>query len=76
MTLKNLSVLSYVNGYTQWHYRTDTISDIWDADYFSEHADMFAIGDTMIVSGAGGAAMACVVRADEFGVLLQRFMSL
>lgn len=52
--IRNLSVLGYAQGFTSWVYRTDTIPSLFQVDwndngYFNDAADMFNVGDTIIV---------------------------
>lgn len=49
---KNLSVLAYANGFTQWHYRSqdDTANVIIGTDYFNGAVDMLRAGDMIIVN--------------------------
>lgn len=52
---KNLSALSYANGFTLWHYRTpDSASDVLGAGYFDEAVRMFRAGDMVIVNAGVG----------------------
>ncbi len=45
---RNLSVLSYANGFTLWHYRTDdTRTTVLASGYFSEAADVVRKGDAI-----------------------------
>ncbi len=54
---KNLSVLSYANGFTLWHYRTtDQPADVDNAGYFNEAANMLRVGDFIFVNAGIGAA--------------------
>lgn len=49
---RNLSVLSYANGFTLWHYTTtDSLTTVTTANYFNDAADMLRKGD-MIVTNA------------------------
>lgn len=49
---RNLSVLSYANGFTLWHYSTDdALTGIVTAGYFNDASDMLRKGD-MIVTNA------------------------
>jgi outer membrane protein assembly factor BamB len=51
--LRNLSALSYANGFTLWHYRTDDpASTIDDNGYFNSAASMLRVGD-FILANAG-----------------------
>lgn len=48
---KNLSVLSYANGFTLWHYTTeDTDAKVKAAKYFDGAADMLRQGDLITVN--------------------------
>ncbi len=48
---QNLSVLAYANGFTLWHYATpDPASDVDDAGYFDEAADMVRVGDMIMAN--------------------------
>lgn len=48
---QNLSVLAYANGFTLWHYTTaDPASDVDDAGYFDEAADMVRVGDMIMAN--------------------------
>ena len=54
-----LSVLSYANGFSVWHYMSakDTVADMFADGYFDEAKDMLREGDTMylVSSSTGGA---------------------
>jgi hypothetical protein len=48
---ENLSVLSYANGFTLWHYRSeDTFEMIDDAGYFNDAASHLRKGDFLFVN--------------------------
>lgn len=53
MAFKNndLSVLSYANGFTLWHYRSggDALAAITAAGYFNEAADLLRVADMVVV---------------------------
>jgi len=54
---KNLSVLTYANGFTLWHYRTtDMPAEIDNAGYFDEAARMLRVGDFIFVNAGIGIA--------------------
>ncbi len=57
----DLSVLSYANGFTLWHYTTaDTLSDVTTtATYFDACADMVRVGDMIL----------CTLDTDAAGTL-------
>ena len=47
---KDLSVLTYANGFTLWHYTTvDPATDVDTAGYFNDAANIVRVGD-MIMS--------------------------
>lgn len=47
----NLSAISYANGFTLWHYRTDDlIADIDNAGYFNDANKMLRTGDFVFVN--------------------------
>ncbi len=50
---KNLSALTYANGFTLWHYRTpDLPSEVDNLGYFNEAARMLRVGDFIFVNAA------------------------
>lgn len=54
---KNLSALTYANGFTLWHYRTtDMPAEIDNAGYFDEAARMLRVGDFIFVNAGIGTA--------------------
>ena len=47
---KNLSVLSYANGFTMWHYVSDDkIDDILSHTYFDKVKGLIHTGDIIII---------------------------
>jgi len=68
-----LSAISYANGFTLWHYRTDDISaEIDNAGYFNMASKMLRPGDFMLVNtGINDAPMhgIVVVLNNESGVV-------
>ncbi len=47
----DLSVLSYANGFTLWHYATqDTAADVDTAGYFNEASHMIRQGDMIMAN--------------------------
>lgn len=52
---KALGALSYADGFTLWHYRTeDLIADVDNAGYFNEAANMVRVGDFVFLhTGVG-----------------------
>ncbi|HFA59103.1 MAG TPA: hypothetical protein ENJ83_00275 [Rhodospirillales bacterium] len=54
---RNLSALSYANGFTLWHYRTEDMpADVDNAGYFNEAAKMLREGDFVFVNAGIGTA--------------------
>ena len=50
---RNLSVLSYANGFTLWHYTTpDTATTVATAAYFNDASDLLRKGDLIITNTA------------------------
>lgn len=64
-SVRRLSVLAYANGFTLWHYKTgaDAVADASGSGYFDDAADMLAVGDLLMVSGASGARILAVAHA-------------
>jgi len=58
--IRNLSVLSYAQGFTLWHYRCDDVGAAKTAGFFDAARDMLAVGDMVLVSGAGGGTVVVV----------------
>ncbi|MBK8909012.1 MAG: hypothetical protein R3D28_01045 [Geminicoccaceae bacterium] len=47
----NLSAISYANGFTLWHYRTDDlIADVDNVGYFNDASKMLRTGDFVFVN--------------------------
>jgi hypothetical protein len=72
--VRNLSVLSYANGFTQWHYKADkdTIDQIVEhyLNYFMNGSDMLTSGDIIMINGSDGAAIRYVMTVDDRFVAL------
>ncbi|HEX6143357.1 MAG TPA: hypothetical protein VFZ01_11595 [Geminicoccaceae bacterium] len=52
---KNLSALSYANGFTLWHYKTtDAAADIDSAGYFNGASTMMRPGDFVFANASTG----------------------
>jgi cell wall-associated NlpC family hydrolase len=68
----SLSVLSYANGFTLWHYRTpDLAADIDNVGYFNDASDMLQPGDFVFVNSGLGSTPThgvMVVVANDGGV--------
>jgi hypothetical protein len=56
ITTRDLSVLSYANGFTLWHLKAsaDTQTEIAAKGYFDPAADLLADGDLVLVSASDG----------------------
>ena len=56
VAIRNLSVLAYAQGFTLWHYRAgaSALDRVAERGFFNDAADMFAVGDMVMVSAAGG----------------------
>ena len=66
-SLRNLSVLSYAQGFTLWHYRapTGTLAQATAPGFFNGAADMIAAGDMILVSAVGAGTILFVTSASE-----------
>jgi hypothetical protein len=52
---ENLSVLSYANGFTLWHYRTEDAATAVDtAGYFNVASRMLRVGDFIMLNAGLG----------------------
>ena len=70
---KDLSVLSYANGFTLWHYTTvDTAAVVDSAGYFNDAAHMLRTGDILVANvdtdGTPGAGL-FLVSANAGGIV-------
>lgn len=70
---KDLSVLSYANGFTLWHYTTvDTAAAVDSAGYFNDAAHMLRTGDILVANvdtdGTPGAGL-FLVSANTGGIV-------
>ena len=64
--IRNLSVLSYAQGFTLWHYRAGADSaPVTTEGFFNDARDMFAQGDMVLVSSPQGGQMLFVTTADQ-----------
>lgn len=72
-TLRNLYVLAYSGGFTQWVYKAPTLRvfEVMAPRFFDSVADMIAPGDMIMVTGAadGGAILYVSASNDAVGVL-------
>ncbi|HBT43263.1 MAG TPA: hypothetical protein DIW51_17750 [Rhodospirillaceae bacterium] len=70
---KDLSVLSYANGFTLWHYTSvDTAAVVDSAGYFNDAAHMLRTGDILVANvdtdGTPGAGL-FLVSANAGGIV-------
>lgn len=65
--IRNLSVLSYAQGFTLWHYKAGAarISEVSSDGFFDHAADMIAAGDMMMISAADGGRILLVAASGE-----------
>jgi hypothetical protein len=70
---ENLSVLSYANGFTLWHYRTDDTATVVDnSGYFNVASKMLRVGDFIMLNAGLGTSPThgmLVVVANSGGVV-------
>ena len=73
-TIRNISVLAYAQGFTQWHYRSadHTIADVLAPGFFAVVADagMVEHGDHILFSVADGGGSAILHKAGGVVVAL------
>jgi hypothetical protein len=67
--IRNLSFLTYAQGYTMWHYKANiptmsstlvppaSLAEVASPNFFLPAKDMLALGDMIAVSAADGGAM-------------------
>ena len=61
LNIKNLSVLSYANGFTLWHLATsDALADVDTVGYLNSVATMVREKDMLFISASDGTGMFCV----------------
>jgi len=68
MEIRNLGVMCYIQGFTQYHYKAGDmiLSRVLDPGFFNEALHMCFIGDMIVVSGsAGGMSLFVVSKANE-----------
>jgi outer membrane protein assembly factor BamB len=67
LALRDLSVLAYANGFTLWHYKagSHTLADVSATGFLLGAADMLAVGDLMMISGADGARIVAIAPTAE-----------
>ena len=70
--IRNLSVLAYAHGFTQWHYRefSDSVEEMNKSAYITDAHDMLAVGDMITVSCPEGIFQRAVIWSVEDCVIL------
>ena len=64
--IRNLSVLSYAQGFTCWHYRRrGPLAETLEPGFFNPASDMMEQGDMIMISAADGGAHAFVSSVDK-----------
>lgn len=74
MLLRNLSVLSYSQGFTVWTYRCDDLAKALAPDYFLSACDMLQALDLLIIRSPLGVAQRYVATCTETSVLLEKLL--
>lgn len=68
----NLSALTYANGFTLWHYKTqDWIYDVKARSYFNDAAGMLRVGDFIFVNATGFGGVLVVTENFEGMITVQ-----
>ena len=59
---KNMSVLTFANGFTLWHYTTrdDALENVEWAGYFDKVQTLMGFGDIIIINAKDGTAIRAV----------------
>ncbi len=67
--IRNLSVLSYAQGFTLWHYRAGAarLDDVATLGFFNKAADLLKVGDMMMISAIDGGRIV-VIASTAIGV--------
>jgi hypothetical protein len=64
--IRNLSVLAYAQGFTQWHYKHGGVMrDALAPGFFNSAAELIATGDMVLVSCRDGGAMLFIEHSDD-----------
>lgn len=65
--IRNLSVLSYAQGFTLWHYKAGAarLAEVAADGFFDHAADMIAAGDMMMISASDGGRVLVVAASGE-----------
>lgn len=69
----NLSALSYANGFTLWHYKTnDPAADVDTTGYFNAAASMLRVGDFVLANASASGVVesgVLIVKSNAAGVV-------
>jgi hypothetical protein len=58
-SFRNLSVLTYANGYTHWHYKASgSMSETLNIDFFKNCIDLLRDQDTVMINAIDGSCVA------------------
>ncbi len=65
--IRNLSVLSYAQGFTLWHYKAGAarLDDVAVDGFFDHAADMISAGDMMMISATDGGRVLVVAASGD-----------
>lgn len=70
--IRNLSVLAYAQGFTQWHYRGNRtvaaptrLAEMLAPGFFNSAVDMIAVGDHIHISALDGGGILSVAEASD-----------
>ncbi len=74
MLLRNLSVLSYSQGFTVWTYLCDDLVKALAPDYFLSACDMLQPLDLVIIRASLGVAQRYVATCTETSVILEKLL--
>ena len=71
--IRNLSALSYAQGFTLWHYRAGaaTLAKTEAAGFFDAAADIVMVGDMIVIVAADGGAIRSVATITPNVVLVK-----
>lgn len=74
--IRNLSVLSYANGFTLWHYKADNgpIAPVEDGSFWTDTSHMLSTGDIILVSGKAEARQ-LLISKEDLNVTIKVFAS-
>ncbi len=78
MQIRNLSVLAYAQGFTQWFYRA---SSCWEVDesktagFFNDAADMVQPGDIIMIADKGIPGMRAFAAIRVVGTNIDGFVT-